>query len=108
MSPPHSSTPDRLKTATIKLYLTGMCSYCIDLGTADLSAFENPRLQRILRGIKIFHATREAERREQLPITRDLLLRIVSRLDASNYEGATFRAAFCVAFAAFLHTRGFT
>ena len=64
-----------VKTASIKLYLTGLRSYCIDLGTADLSAFEDPRPQRILRGIKIFHAARETEPRERLPITRDLLLR---------------------------------
>jgi hypothetical protein len=63
----------RTKTATIKLYLAGLRSYCIDLGTADLPAFEDPRPQCILRGIKIFHAARETKPRERLPITRDLL-----------------------------------
>ena len=38
--------------ATFELYLTGLRSYCIDLGTADLSAFEDPRPQRILRGLR--------------------------------------------------------
>ena len=97
-----------VKTATIKLYLTGLRSYCIDLGTADLSAFEDPRPQRILRGVKIFHAARETEPRERLPITRDPLLRLVSRLDTSTHKGATLRAAFCVAFAAFLRIGEFT
>lgn len=58
-----------VKIATIKLYLTGLRSYCIDLRTADLSAFEDPRPQRILRGIEIFHVVRETEPREWLPIT---------------------------------------
>ena len=97
-----------MKTTTIKLYLTGLRSYCVDLGTANLSVFEDPRLQRILRGIKIFLAAREVEPRERLPITRDLLLRLISRLDPSTYEGATLRAAFCIAFAAFLRMGEFT
>jgi hypothetical protein len=37
-----------------------------------------------------------------LPITRDLLLRILARLDTSTQEGATYHAAFCTAFAGFL------
>ena len=79
----------RTKSTTIKLYLTGLRSYCIDLGIPDLSAFEDPRLQRILRGIKIFHAARETGTRERLPITRDLLLRLVTQLDTATHEGAT-------------------
>ena len=96
------------KTATIKLYLTGLRSYCVDLGLADLTAFEDPRLQRILRGIKIFHAARETEPRERLPITRDILLRLIAHLDQNTHEGATFHAAFCLAFAAFLRISEFT
>jgi hypothetical protein len=98
----------RTKTATIKLYLTGLRSYCVDLGLADLTAFEDPRLQRILRGIKIFHAARETEPRERLPITRDILLRLIAHLDQNTHEGATFYAAFCLAFAAFLRISEFT
>ena len=52
------------KLTTIKLYLTGLRSYRVDLGIPDLSAFEDPQLQRILRGIKIFHAARETMTRE--------------------------------------------
>ena len=92
----------------MKLYLTGLRSYCVDLGMADLSVFEDPRLQRTLRGIKIFHAARETGPRERLPITRDLLLRLVARLDISTYEGSTLQAAFCLAFAAFLRIGEFT
>ena len=98
----------RTKSATIKLYLTGLRSYCVDLRIPDLSAFEDPRLQRILRGIKIFHAAREAGTRERLPITKDLLLHLVARLDTPTHEGATLRATFCIAFAAFLRIGEFT
>ena len=97
------------KTSTIKLCLTGLRSYCVDLGlVADLTAFEDLRLQRILRGIKIFHAARETEPRERLPITRDILLRLTTELDQNTHEGATFYAAFCLAFAAFLRIGEFT
>ena len=75
---------------------------------ANLSAFEDLRLQRILRGIKIFHAARETEPRERLPITRDILLRLTTELDQNTHEGATFHAAFCLAFAAFLRIGEFT
>lgn len=50
----------------VKLYLIGLRSYCVDLGIPDLSVFEDPHLQRNLRGIKTFHAARTRERR---PIT---------------------------------------
>ena len=97
------------KTATIKLYFTGLRSYCVNLGlVADLTAFEDPRLQRILCGIKIFHAARETEPRERLPITRDILLCLISRLDQNTHEGATLYVAFCLAFAAFLRIGEFT
>ena len=74
----------------------------------DLSASDDHRLQRILRGIKIFHAARETEPRKRLPITRDLLLCLVSWLDPTYHEGATLRAAFCVASAALLRIGEFT
>jgi hypothetical protein len=43
-----------------------------------------------------------------LPITRDLLLRILARLDTNTPEGATHHAAFCTAFAGFLRVGEFT
>ena len=54
----------------LKLYLTGLRLHYVDQGLmADPTAFEGPYLQHILRGIKVFHATRETEPRERLPIT---------------------------------------
>ena len=96
------------KTATIKLYLTSLQSYCVDLGLADLTAFEDPQLQRILCGIKIFHAVHKTDPREMLPITCNILLRLIAHLDQNAREGATFYAAFYLAFAAFLHISEFT
>jgi hypothetical protein len=100
----------RTKSSTMKSYLTGLRSYCVDMGMGgdDLQVFHHPRVQRVIRGIKIFHGAREGDRRERLPITRDHLLRILTRLDSNTQEGATYHAAFCTAFAGFLRVGEFT
>jgi hypothetical protein len=51
----------RTKSATMKSYLTGLRSYCVDMGMYDLEVFRHPRLQRVIRGIKIFHGAREGD-----------------------------------------------
>jgi hypothetical protein len=73
----------------MKSYLAGLRSYCVDMGMDDLHIFRHPRVQRVIRGIKIFHGGREGDLRERLPITHDLLLRILSRPDTKTREGAT-------------------
>jgi hypothetical protein len=98
----------RTKSATMKSYLTGLRSYCVDMGMDDLEVFRHPRVQRVIRGIKIFNGAREGDLRERLPITRDLLLRILARFDTNTQEGATYHAAFCTAFAGFLRVGEFT
>jgi hypothetical protein len=97
------SLAGRVKSRTLKLYLTGLKSYHIDLGL-DTSAFDDERLERTIRGIKREHP--DAPRRERTPLTRPKLLRILRVLSypryATSHEGLTLRAAFTLAFAAFL------
>jgi integrase len=97
------SLAGRVKSRTLKLYLTGLKSYHIDLGL-DTSAFDDERLERTIRGIKREHP--DGPRRERNPLTRPKLLRILRVLSdpryATSHEGITLRAAFTLAFAAFL------
>ena len=50
----------------------------------------------------------EADTRERRPITRDLLLRILTEFDKSSLQEANLHSAFCLAFAAFLRVGEFT
>ena len=63
-------------------------------------------LQRVVAGIRKFRG--EAKLHEREPLTRDLLLRVLSLLDTSSQFGATVHASFCLAFAGFLRIGEFT
>lgn len=95
-----------LPAKTIKSYLTGIRSGQIDIGLADLDVFHHPSLQRIVNGIKRLQGQRET--RERLPVTRKVLIDLISQLDQSTKIGATLHATFCLAFAAFLRCWEFT
>src|SRR5205814_1891120 len=88
----------KTKAKTTKKYLQGLRSYHIDMGY-DASAFDDPRLERFIRGGKRYYG--DVGRRERLPITRDILIRILQQIP-STYDGINIRAALCVAFAGFL------
>lgn len=68
--------------------------------------FHSPQLERIVAGIRQLRG--EAGTRERQPITKDILLEILVRFDPSTKGGAVFRAAFCLAFPAFLRVGEFT
>ena len=95
-----------LLAKTIKSYLTGVRSGQIDIGLVDLDVFHHPSLQRIVNGIRRLQGERET--RERLPITRKVLIDLISQLDQSTKIGATLHASFCLAFAAFLRCGEFT
>jgi len=99
-----------VKSSTIKVYLTGLRSYCVDQGysTAELEVFTHPQVQRTVKGARRLYPAREDTTRERLPITKDILLRVLSRLDLDTYEGISLHAAFCLAFAGFLRIGEFT
>ena len=93
---------------TIKGYLCGLRSYHVDIGynTDVLDVFHHPMLERVIIGIK--RQKGEAQTKERRPITRDLLLKLVSLFDQNTLYGATMHSAFCLAFAAFLRVGEFT
>src|SRR5205807_6054100 len=94
-----------IKVKTMKLYLTGIKSYHLDLGI-DCSAFSDPRLERTLQGIKRDHS--EPARRSRTPLTRPHLLHMLSHVRTDHYDDIVTRAAFSLAFAGFLRIGEFT
>ena len=102
-----SALAGRVRVKSIKLYLCGLKSYHVDLGL-PASAFQDERLERVMRGIKREHP--EPDRRARTPLTRDLLLKILEQLchGRQTYNTLTLRAAFTLAFAGFLRVGEFT
>jgi len=94
-----------VKAKTIKLYLTGIKSYQLDLGI-DCTTFGDPRLERTIQGIKRDH--NEPERRLRSPLTCPYLLDVLRHIRGSQYYHIVLRAAFILAFAAFLRVGEFT
>ena len=73
---------------------------------AELEVYSHPILQRIIAGLRRLYG--EGDTRERQPITRDILLKLISRFDQTTFEGANLHAAFCLAFAGFLRMGEFT
>ena len=98
----------RLKPKTIKGYLAGLRSLRLDctLDKTELEVYSHPILQRIIAGLRRLHG--EGDTRERQPITRDILLQMISRFDQTTFEGANLHSAFCLAFAGFLRMGEFT
>ena len=96
----------RLKTKSIKAYLTDVRSAYMDISFEDLNVFHSPRLKRVLNDTRRLRD--EAETQKRRPITRDILLQILSHFDFFIKHNATIRAAFYLAFATFLRMGEFT
>lgn len=94
-----------VKVKTLKLYLTGIKSYQLDLGI-DCAAFADARLERTIQGIKRDH--NEPACRKRSPLTRPHLLALLHHLQSPHYEFIVLRAAFTLAFAGFLRVGEFT
>jgi hypothetical protein len=87
------------------LTLTGLRSFHVDRGIPT-TVFDDPRIKRIILGAqRVFGVTEIRERRE---ITRDVLLAIVPTFNNNSYDDINLRAAFTVAFSAFLRPGEFT
>lgn len=98
----------RILSKSIKLYLAGIRSFQVDMGATrnKLEVFHHPTLERIIRGIRRLYGKPDV--RERLPITKAILEKMLATLDTETQKGATFHAAFCLAFAGFLRMGKFT
>ena len=77
-----------IQPKTIKAYLVGVRSTHIDLGFDAPEAFNHPALKRIINGIRRLRG--EADAQERRPITRDVLLKLLSTFDQATLLGLPF------------------
>ena len=88
-----------IQPKTIKKYFCGLRSGYINTGNQDLEIFNSPTLKQIVVDIKRIQG--EPRSRKRLPISRNLLLRLVRYRSATDLIDPTLKAAYCLAFAAF-------
>nr|QBH67613.1 hypothetical protein UEMT_2079 [Ustilago esculenta] len=89
--------------STVRRDLVVLKSWHVDIG-APSSAFDSERLARVVRGFK--RVAGDPLPTAKLPITLPLLRKLVRALPSictSPHDRRMFRAAFCLAFACFLH-----
>jgi hypothetical protein len=94
----------KVKPATAKAYISALRSSHIQ-NNYTTSAFDDPRIDLVIRGGKRIHG--EGERRIRLPLTADILERIIREIN-NDGNGLNIKAALCVAFAGFLRSGEFT
>ena len=95
---------ERVKPDTAGQYLKALRSLHIERGY-DPVVFSDPRISLLMRGGRRLYGN--GDRRKRLPLTLDILTRILHEVD-NDYNGTNLRAALCVAFAAFLRAGEFT
>ena len=70
------------------------------MGYKDLDIFSSLQLQRYIAGIRRLRG--EADTKERRPITRDILLQILTSFDKTILLGVTLYTSFYLVFAGFL------
>jgi hypothetical protein len=92
----------KLKTKSIKAYLTEIRSYHVDMRHFDeiLRIFQSNSLQRMINEIKRVHE--KASTRERFSIVRLILIQLLKTLDTSTLLDAILHLTFILAFAALL------
>ncbi|RPA75415.1 hypothetical protein BJ508DRAFT_21409 [Ascobolus immersus RN42] len=120
-----------VKHSTIKTYLTALRSFHVDIGY-PVTGFTDPKLRRLLDGIKKLQPVDPQShslpiQRERLPVTRDILIRLLQELNTHaspslllraqqtphqltpfQFDSLSLFASFCTAFAGFLRIGEFT
>ena len=86
----------------MKKFIASLKSFHIDIGCnhRDIDdVFSHGQVERIFQGVKRTRGTPATQRRS--PLTRDILLRLLTTCDMRTNAGANYHAAFCLAFAGF-------
>lgn len=98
----------KLKPKTIKGYLAGLWSLCLDciLDKTELEVYNHPIFQRIIAGLWKLYG--EGNTYKRWSITRNILFWLIWRFDQTTLKGANLHAAFCLAFLRFLKMEEFT
>ena len=91
----------QVQAKDIKKRLSSLRSYHVDLGF-EIDVFRNPQLDRVVRGIK--RLLPDPAPRVRTLITREILVKLLDSLDPTTPNGRLLRAAFSLAFAAFLRS----
>ncbi|KAM5537893.1 hypothetical protein V8D89_008369 [Ganoderma adspersum] len=94
-----------VRTKTLKYYLNDIRAFHVDAGYPT-TVCESPVVQRLIRGIKRVHEERLGN--PKLPITIDVLRQLCAAVSSDRLQDVVFKAAFTVAFAAFLRLSEFT
>jgi hypothetical protein len=92
----------KLKTKSIKAYLTEVKSYHVDMRHLDeiLRIFQSNSLQKMINEIKRVHE--KVDTRERLSIVRLILMQLLETLDTSTLLDAILHLKFILAFSALL------
>ena len=93
----------RVKPATAKAYVSALRSLHLQYNYST-SAFDDPRIDLVLKGGKRIHG--EGARRIRLPLTSEILSRLVQYIP-NDRDDINLKAAFCVTFAGFLRSDEF-